>query len=122
MATITANMRTISRQNAGMRKLLELMQGQLAKSSQNDEVIPLGREVNVETAANYEIRRIIQETVIPLEDSRANAPRRQARVFDRLGLTRNRQSRPPIPYLEQATSNQLLFRGKSAWPTSIRNR
>ncbi|CAA3005395.1 Hypothetical predicted protein, partial [Olea europaea subsp. europaea] len=44
LATVTANVRTISRQNATMQELLERMQGQLANTSQNEEVIPLERE------------------------------------------------------------------------------
>ncbi|CAA2977867.1 Hypothetical predicted protein [Olea europaea subsp. europaea] len=91
MAAVTANLTIISWQNAAMSKLLECMQGQLAKSSQNDEVIPLGRGSNVDMVANYDTSRITQKTAIPLEASKANVPRRQASVFDRLGPTRNRQ-------------------------------
>ncbi|CAA3011583.1 Hypothetical predicted protein [Olea europaea subsp. europaea] len=40
---------------------------------------------------------IRKEIVVPLEGSMANVPRRQASVFNRLGFTRNRQGRPPIP-------------------------
>ncbi|CAA2974723.1 Hypothetical predicted protein [Olea europaea subsp. europaea] len=97
LSAVTANVRTISQQNAAMRKLLKCMHGQLTNSSQNEEVVPLQRE---------------------------------ASMFDKLGPTRNRlgltpfrpRSQAPSYFLEQATSIQLPFRGKSAWTTSTGNR
>ncbi|CAA2973170.1 Hypothetical predicted protein [Olea europaea subsp. europaea] len=37
---------------------------------------------------DYVIGQIIEETAFPLEYSRANAPRRQANIFDKLGTTK----------------------------------
>ncbi|CAA2981336.1 Hypothetical predicted protein [Olea europaea subsp. europaea] len=81
MTVVTANMRAISRQKAGMHKLLKCMQIQLIRSSQNEEVVPLE----------------IGESAVPVESSRANALRGQASVFNRLGHTRDGEGRPPIP-------------------------
>ncbi|CAA2960472.1 Hypothetical predicted protein [Olea europaea subsp. europaea] len=100
MVVVTANVKTISQQKAAMRKLLEHVHDQLAKSSQNEKVIPLGRGTNMDTIANYDTDRITQETVVPLEGSRANPPSRYASIFDRLVFTRNREGRPPFHPLE----------------------
>ncbi|CAA2993927.1 Hypothetical predicted protein [Olea europaea subsp. europaea] len=72
LGTVTANVRTISQQNASMRKLLGYMQGQLANSSQNEEVVSLEREVDVDMVTDYVTGGITEETVVPLECSKAN--------------------------------------------------
>ncbi|CAA2956351.1 Hypothetical predicted protein [Olea europaea subsp. europaea] len=96
LATVTANMRTISQQNTTMQELLKHMQGQLANSLQNEEVVPHERNKDVDTVADYATDQMIGETVVPLKYSRAIVPKRLASVFDRFGPTRNRQSRPRI--------------------------
>ncbi|CAA3020318.1 Hypothetical predicted protein [Olea europaea subsp. europaea] len=79
-----------------MRKLLRLMQSQLARSSQNKEVNSLEIGVNVHTITNYDTDQISQEASVLVEGNRANAPRRQTSVFGRLGPTRDREGRPLI--------------------------
>ncbi|CAA3012881.1 Hypothetical predicted protein [Olea europaea subsp. europaea] len=85
LAAVTINVRTVSRQNAAVRKLLEHVQGQLANFLQDEEVVPLEREVDMDMITNYITNRRIKETIVHLECSRGNASRRQASVFDRLG-------------------------------------
>ncbi|CAA3030745.1 Hypothetical predicted protein [Olea europaea subsp. europaea] len=69
LATVTANEGTISRQNA---------------------------TVDMDMITNYVTYRTIEETAVPLEYSKANAPRRQTSVFNGLGPTRNRQDQSPF--------------------------
>ncbi|CAA3010468.1 Hypothetical predicted protein [Olea europaea subsp. europaea] len=97
MLTVTANMKAISRQNAAMRKLLRSMQSQLARSSQNEEIVPLEIGVNIDTVTNYDTDQISQKAVAPIESSWANAPRRYASVFNRLNPTRDKEDQPPNP-------------------------
>ncbi|CAA3028685.1 Hypothetical predicted protein [Olea europaea subsp. europaea] len=96
LVVITANVRTTSRQNAAMRKLLELMQGQLVNFSQNEEVIPLERKVDVDMVTDYITGQITEETVVPLECNRANAPRRQP--VSSIGLVLQERDRIDPPF------------------------
>ncbi|CAA2996710.1 Hypothetical predicted protein [Olea europaea subsp. europaea] len=107
MVVVIANVRTISRQNATML-----------------------RGANVDTVANYETGRITQEIVVPLKGSRAT--RQGDRPVSSIGLVlretkrvnphSTRSSQAPSYCLEQTTSDQLLFRGKSAWTASTEDR
>ncbi|CAA2993182.1 Hypothetical predicted protein [Olea europaea subsp. europaea] len=75
----------------------------------------------MDTVASYDTGRMTQEAVIPVESSRPNTLMGQASVFNKLGPTRDRECRPPIHplkrapsyFLEQTTSVQFLFGGKS---------
>ncbi|CAA2984203.1 Hypothetical predicted protein [Olea europaea subsp. europaea] len=78
------------------------MQSQLARSSQNEEVILLDIGINIDTVINYDTDRMTQEAAIPIESSRANTPRGQASVFDRLGHIRDREGRAPFHLLKPA--------------------
>ncbi|CAA3032651.1 Hypothetical predicted protein, partial [Olea europaea subsp. europaea] len=91
LATVAANVRTIFWQNITMRELLERMQGQLANSSHNKEVVPLEREA-------WFYKKQIEST-----------PR-----FARSGQT-------PSYLLELATFVQPFVNEKSARTTSIGN-
>ncbi|CAA2982619.1 Hypothetical predicted protein [Olea europaea subsp. europaea] len=82
LVAVTAKVRTISQQNTAMRELLEHIQSQLTNSSQNEEVIPLEREVDVDMIADYTTDKMIGKVTVPSEYSRANASRRWASVFD----------------------------------------
>lgn len=72
LATVTTNMRAISRQNATMQELLGRMQGQLANSSPNEEGILPKREVGVDMVANYATHQMTWEIVVPPNYSRGN--------------------------------------------------
>ncbi|CAA3007416.1 Hypothetical predicted protein [Olea europaea subsp. europaea] len=87
---------TVHYQRSGSKRRHRLAASQLANSSQNEEVVPLEREVDVDMVTDYIIGRIIEETAVPLECSRANVSRRQASVFDRLDPSINRQDWPSI--------------------------
>lgn len=106
------------------------MQGQLANSLQNKEVVPLERKVDADIVADYATNQMIGETVIRSEYNREILPRRLANIFDMLGPTRNRQNRPRIlPTQARITSYSLVpatyvqpsINEKSAWTTSIRS-
>ncbi|CAA2994411.1 Hypothetical predicted protein, partial [Olea europaea subsp. europaea] len=73
LATVTANVRTISRQNAAMKELIKHMQGQLVNSLQNEEVVLLEIKVNVDVVTDCATNQMIGETIVPSEYSKAIA-------------------------------------------------
>ncbi|CAA2944417.1 Hypothetical predicted protein [Olea europaea subsp. europaea] len=73
------------------------MQGQLANSLQNnEESVSAEKELGVGMVANYAAHQMTEEIAVPPNYSRVVTLMRMTSVFDRLGLTRNRQDRSHI--------------------------
>ncbi|CAA3026732.1 Hypothetical predicted protein [Olea europaea subsp. europaea] len=93
------------------------VQGQLANSQNNEEVVPPEKETDVDMGANYAAKQMAEDVTAPLEYSWAIIPRKSVIVFDRLCPTRNRQNQPrilpaqtrpyPIPLSHPHLSNLL---------------
>ncbi|CAA3010093.1 Hypothetical predicted protein [Olea europaea subsp. europaea] len=84
-------------QNVAMQKPLGRIQGQLANSSESNEVVVSPKsKVGVDMIANYATHQMTGEIVVPPDYSRTITSRRLVSVFDSLDPIRNGQDRPQI--------------------------